>query len=95
MKKTQGRAEAPGDEEITACIYPLAEGFFPSAGVWEHGRKPWCRSRFPFLAAGLSGLQMPLLPEHALVFSLGHFAKEKERDLRLFVPVPALKHSPA
>lgn len=77
VKVTQGRAEAPGGGELTSCIYPLAEDFYPSAGAWDHARIPWCRSRFPFLSGDVRAANPPW-PCWRL--SLGLLPKKRRED---------------
>lgn len=56
--------------------FPTGKGFLSAHWCWI----PWCRRRFPFLSAGLLGLQMPVLPGCALVFHLGILPKKSRED---------------
>lgn len=87
--------KAPRGRERTTCIYPLAKNFFSQCWHLEIHQNILAQEQIPVpvcgnvRAANTRALwACPSLP-------LGHFAKEKEGGLWLFVHVLGVKHSPA
>lgn len=95
MKTWGRRAEAPEGREGTACIYLLAKNFFSQCWHLEIHQDTLVQEQIPIPVCGNVRAANTGAPWACPSLSLGHFAKEKEGGLWLFVHVLGLNHSPA